>query len=464
MAVANQQTPASLASDMHLANNNNIIINPSTEEQEQEQDDTAVWSLRHLQTLWSWTARPSKPSYPPISSIPQTPLARLSEPDAQPAAGEQLPTEPILTKSAHHEQSNTVLYLAYGSNLCAKTFLGMRGIRPLSQLNVSAPSLDLIFDLPGLPYKEPCFANTTLRKIPNKPPPLPPLPPINPPPPPPPPPPTRATQSQRDLVWDKGLYGVVYEVTQSDYAKIIATEGGGSSYHDILVPCFPLPPSVGIPEKPAIPIPRPFLARTLYAPRLPPDAPTPPSQPPLFSSSSSSSEDDDNKSRLPSWLKKLLLPLRRPSPTYAQPSPRYLSLILTGAQEHELPQEYISHLSRLQPYTVTTHRQKIGQFVFTAFWFPVFVLVMLGGRLFSDKQSGKAPGWVSAATTVMINLVWGSYDYVAKPVFGDGERTLEEEEKEKEKEEERVVVRTRRGSRLWNREEGMDEEKRGLLA
>ncbi|KAK4167094.1 hypothetical protein QBC43DRAFT_312129 [Cladorrhinum sp. PSN259] len=425
------------------------------------QDDTAISSLCHIQTLWSWAAKPSKPSYPPISSIPRTTLERLSQADAQPLDKTNFPTEPILTKSAPcnaRNESSTVLYLAYGSNLCAKTFLGMRGIRPLSQLNVSAPSLDLIFDLPGLPYKEPCFANTTIRKIPTKPPPIPPnlpdVPPI-------PPPHLQTSFGRREPVWNNGLYGVVYEVTQSDYAKIIATEGAGSSYHDIMVPCFPLPPSVSVPEKPAIPIPRPFLARTLYAPRLPAppndadDAPPSPARP--FSSDDTDNSGDNG---IP-WYKRLLLPLRRPSATYAQPSARYLDLILTGAQEHEMPRDYIFYLSKLQPYTITTCRQKLGQVLFLGFWAPLLLLLMSVSKFMADKN-GRAPKWVMVLSTVLMNLIWGSYDLFAKGLFGDGERTLEEEE-----EKEGASVRRRRGKRgslSWRREEVTDyEEKRGLL-
>jgi hypothetical protein len=248
--------------------------------QDKPKDDTAIWSLRHIEILWSWALRPSvsKPEYPPISSIPRTALARLSEPDVSPSP---FPSEPILAKTFQQNAPSTpktVLYLAYGSNMCAETFLGMRGIRPLSEVNVSAPSLDLTFDLPGIPYREPCFANTSLRKLPGKPPKFPPeIPEI--PDHPPFTPPTAQDDSasdsaRRSATWNKGLYGIVYEVTTEDYARIVATEGGGSSYHDILVPCFILPPSMSVPEKPTLPVPpTPILAHTLYAPRLPATTP-----------------------------------------------------------------------------------------------------------------------------------------------------------------------------------------------
>ncbi|KAK4237558.1 hypothetical protein C8A03DRAFT_44606 [Achaetomium macrosporum] len=442
------------------------------------EDNTAIFSLRHLQVLWSWAARPKpKVSYPPISSIPQTSAARLSEPDVSP---DPCPSKPILAKSFHQyapAKPKTVLYLAYGSNMCAETFLGMRGIRPLSQVNVSAPSLDLTFDLPGVPYREPCFANTALRKIPGNPPKLPPEipnPPFKPP----------TTQNEdgedeslpprRDPVWNKGLYGVVYEVTPEDYAKIVATEGGGASYHDILVPCIVLPPSVRVPEKPTIPVPpRPFLAHTLYAPRLadlPDDGGDDKDTQHLANGKESSKPkgDDDGDDKpdkkpwptLPRWLGDLFFHrAHRPSPDYAQPSARYLKLLRDGAREHDLPADYQAYLGALQPYTATTRRQKLGQVLFLGFWFPIVVAVMMGSRLLADKQ-GRSPPWLVAASTAVMNLMWVSYDAVGKRLFGDGERTIEEGA---------AGRRTRRRRRssyadgLRGKKEIADEEKRGLL-
>jgi len=70
---------------------------------------------------------------------------------------------------------------------------------------VLAPSLKLTFDLPGISYLEPCFANTRYRKQ------------------------SKTNDYHKDR-WHKGLVGVVYEVIKVDYATIIATEGGSSGY------------------------------------------------------------------------------------------------------------------------------------------------------------------------------------------------------------------------------------------
>ncbi|KAF6837247.1 hypothetical protein CMUS01_05092 [Colletotrichum musicola] len=376
----------------------------------------------------------------PASSVPRTSASRLAAANTNNAAA-----------------PNTVLYLAYGSNLSAETFLGARGIRPVSQVNVSAPSLRLVFDLPGLPYREPCFANTAPRKVPK----IPDEPPKFPPIPPPPSPPgvtgsgdgrncisisnsiSNSNSNSNSSSWDKGLYGVVYEVTAQDYATIIATERGSSPYADILVPCIPLPARVTVPEKPPIDIPRPFLAHTLYAPSVP-DIPD--------------DDDDDTSSQKQTsdkikWYHRLLLPPRRPDPSYAQPSPRYLKLITDGAAEHELPEDYQVYLRSLQPYVPTTTGQKIARAVLTVTFMPVMMLYFAVGKALAGRD-GKLPGWVDTALAVVFNLLWIVYDSVLKRVFGDGERTIEDNG-------DGAGYRRRR---FWrDGRVGTDEEKVGLL-
>lgn len=336
--------------------------------------------------------RPAPKSYPPISSIPQTSSERLAE------ATEDFANEP------RDPKSSTYLYLAYGSNLSAETFLGARGIRPLSQKNVSVPTLELKFNLPGIPYREPCFANVDYRKLPEKPT----LPdPTNPPQLPPFDPPIKPPHAA--TTWDGGLVGVVYEVTEEDYRTIIRTEGGGASYKEILVPCVPIPPKMSIPEKPPIPeLPRPFFARTLYAPFIPtPDLP-----------------DDPRKKKW--WYRFLLGPQR--DPDYSQASARYLKLITDGAEEHDLPDDYQAWLKSLQPYTITHWRQRIGSLFFTFGWGFFFLILIVLSKKLADNN-GRLPKWLAISMTVLFNLIWMSYDHIFKPLCGDGERTEDEDKK-----------------------------------
>lgn len=271
----------------------------------------------------------------------------------------------------------TIFYLAYGSNLSAETFLGVRGIRPLSQQNVHCPTLTLTFDLPGVPYVEPCFANTrfsdpadapshfaAVRSIPQN---------------------VRRMDYHKTR-WTKGLVGVVYEVTMTDFYKIIATEGGGNGYHDIKVPCHPLPKDTDI--VPTKPTSEPLIAHTLFCP-------------PRGGG------------------------LTRPDPNYAQASPRYLKLITDGAEQHHLPREYREYLAGLRPYRTTTWRQKAGKALFLATWLPAFMTMITLSKVVAGKD-GKVPKWYGRIMDTLFKGVWFSYDHMYKQLYGDGERTIED--------------------------------------
>jgi hypothetical protein len=295
----------------------------------------------------------------------------------------------VVERADEAPRPKTMLYLAYGSNLCAETFRGSRGIMPLSCVNIQCPELRLTFDLPGVPYTEPCFANTGRRD------PVKPQPPANP---------------YDDPVWTKGLIGVVYEVTPEDYAHIIATEGGGASYQDILVTCYPLEPSHGpgddkdddVPDVPTTP---PFLAHTLFAPYE--------HEAPLASE------------RCAVVSRRVGRRLHRPSPTWAQASPRYLKLLRDGAEEHALPATYKRYLGKLQGYEATSVGQQLGAFVLGLSFLPFIVFLFLLMRLVQDKK-GRAPPWIVWLSGAIFEAMWSYYDYVLKPVFGEGERTVED--------------------------------------
>jgi hypothetical protein len=288
--------------------------------------------------------------------------------------------EPQLNQTS--SSTDTVLYLAYGSNLSAETFKGVRGIKPLSQVNVLVPELELTFDLPGIPYTEPCFANTRYRVPPDS-------------------KPAQSNDYHKDR-WHKGLVGVVYEVTKRDYATIIATEGGGSGYQDIVVDCYEIPSGSKIVDP--HPTTAPFKAHTLFAPALPTPKP--------------------GKPRSPGGGR-----IARPDPGYAQPSARYLKLVTDGAEEHSLPLEYRDFLYQIRPYTITSTRQRIGQFVFLSLWMPIIGAMFATSRMLADKN-GRLPKWMIAISEAIFAGVWLSYDTFFKRLFGDGERTQRDGDEE----------------------------------
>ncbi|KAI0890379.1 uncharacterized protein GGS22DRAFT_183727 [Annulohypoxylon maeteangense] len=386
-------------------------------------ENEQVDKLQQAYTLIRLIRNSIQPPYSPYAPLSNAPSIPRTSPERLALASPDSPDE---------SSSLTVLYLAYGANLSKSTFDRL-DVKPISQINVSAPAFDLAFDLPGIPYWEPRFSNITPRKIP-KPPLDPPKPPFDPPKPPFDPPHLSSAKYPGFLLpslppgfpsWDKGLYGVVYEVTRDDYRKIIQAEGGGSAYQDILAPVLALPPPLNIPEKPPIPeLPKPFIAHTLYAPRLP--SLKPPGDGDDNDGHDNDGDDDDDP-RDKKWWQKLLLPVRRPD-SYGQPSARYLQLIRDGALEHYLPDDYLLYLAKLQAYKITTCRQEVGRWLFLLIWLPWFALILLLGFFFADKKDGKIPAWLGATSTVLANLMWKTYDVVFKPVFGSGERTIEEEE------------------------------------
>lgn len=343
-------------------------------------DDRALASSCRIKQLFTPRTKRSLRSLHQ-EAIPRTTLERLEASFDESAIGPSSPTE----------KRRSVLYLAYGSNLSVETFRGVRGIKPISQINVQVPSLRLTFDLPGIPYGEPCFANTG-RRDPAK-------------------DPSPALSSSghsekgRPLTnggdddyhknrWHKGLIGVVYEVTAEDYAHIIATEGGGSSYHDILVDCHPFAsddPATPLPQDPTTP---PFKAHTLFAPAAPPGE-----QPPEGGR------------------------FQRPDINYAQASARYLKLLTDGAAELGLPYEYQDYLHQLRPYTITNNRQQLGQFIFLSLWGPFISLIFALGRAFNDAK-GRSPPWLKQLSGAIFAGCWASYDGMFKPLFGDGERSI----------------------------------------
>ncbi|KAI5848611.1 hypothetical protein DFP73DRAFT_541738 [Morchella snyderi] len=275
-----------------------------------------------------------------------------------------------------------ILYLAYGSNLDAGTFQGRRGIKPLSATVVTVPSLTLVFDLPGIAYIEPCFANVRARKV-------------------------NIPSEKQLLVAEEGLedmeatvvlsklsegryrdsedlsddvdapalMGVVYEVTPEDYATIIATEGGGASYADVTVDCISIDGKA-------------LKAHTLLAPM--------------------------TKTRPHSG---------------AQASARYLNIISSGAEQHGLPESYRSWLAHFRPYHTTTLRQKVGGVLFVGIWAPAVLATFAISRWCKGSHSGLG---IKMHERVFRGM-WTSYDKLFKPYFGDGERT-EGEEKEVDKE------------------------------
>lgn len=272
---------------------------------------------------------------------------------------------PLLVAGKAASTGQNILYLAYGSNLNRATFEGRRGIKPISATVVCVPALRLTFDLPGIAYLEPRFANVRLvTETPEAGEATAPL-------------PQGYRDGQEDNDPEPPLVGVVYEITPTDFAAIIATEGGGATYQDVVVDCFPVSSS-----------------------------PSPSSAEPLRAHT-------------------LLAPSSRTRQGRAQASARYLGLIAAGAAQHDFPLSYRNHIARYRPYKTSSVRQRIGRALFAGLWLPT-VFTVFGIARMAQGPGGHSPAWSAALGETLFTVMWWTYDRVFSHVFGDGESTVEE--------------------------------------
>ncbi|EJC99510.1 uncharacterized protein FOMMEDRAFT_113015 [Fomitiporia mediterranea MF3/22] len=254
-------------------------------------------------------------------------------------------------------------YLAYGSNLYSAVFKARRKITPLEERHVLVEGLELTFDLPGIPYLEPRFANCRFSSE------------------------SEHEKNKRDLngPWTgKGaLIGVAYLVTPEDFARVIATEGGGAGYKMVSVKAQ-------------------VFRRT---------------------GKTTSSDSDVGLTGETVHAFTLLALVERTRQCPGQPSPRYLTLIRKGAEEHSLPPRYREYLSSFTPYSPTTLRQKVGRAVSLATWVPPMLAFLLLGQVFTQKD-GSHPQWLINARLRIFKSVWTTYDGIMQKLFGDGEQTV----------------------------------------
>lgn len=100
--------------------------------------------------------------------------------------------------SSSGSSNSTIFYLAYGSNMNDAVLRGRRQINPIRSFPCRVPGWTLVFNTPGLPYREPSFASIL---------------------------PSEQVYTRSGKVEE--LHGVVHEITQEEYHRIKVTEGGG---------------------------------------------------------------------------------------------------------------------------------------------------------------------------------------------------------------------------------------------
>ncbi|KAF2729069.1 hypothetical protein EJ04DRAFT_516215, partial [Polyplosphaeria fusca] len=241
----------------------------------------------------------------------------------------------------------TLWYFAYGSNMSSAKFTGSRGIVPLKSKLVRIPGWVLTMEIPGVPYAEPSFSAIRRRED------------------------SEAEQGQPDVA------GVAYLITLAQYQKVVASEGGGIAYNDVLLD--------GV-----------------------------------------SVEDEERTQCLGGsrglgglQLRTLAAAMTRwPQPT---PSGRYMTLLRDGAHEIGLPsayQTYLADIPVLDPFP--SARTRLGAKVFLAIWGPIFSALEKLTK-FNLRRDGTSPLWVIFVVRNTILVMWAVHDYIFAPLFGRGD-------------------------------------------
>lgn len=102
------------------------------------------------------------------------------------------------------EKQKTLWYFAYGSNMSTAKFTGSRGIVPLDKALMRLHGWVLTVEIPGLPYSEPAFSSIRPRPV-----------------------------AKPEAALNPDVVGVAYLITEGQYNRVIASEGGGTAYNDI---------------------------------------------------------------------------------------------------------------------------------------------------------------------------------------------------------------------------------------
>jgi len=98
---------------------------------------------------------------------------------------------------ATNNKSKTYNYFAFGSNMYISTMINLRGIQPISSTAAVLPKHKLRFNIPGVPFIEPSSASVE---------------PIN------------------DVSEDDVVHGVLYKLSEEDFETILSTEGVPFAY------------------------------------------------------------------------------------------------------------------------------------------------------------------------------------------------------------------------------------------
>eukprot|EP01117_Protostelium_nocturnum_P008601 TRINITY_DN3085_c0_g5_i1.p1 TRINITY_DN3085_c0_g5~~TRINITY_DN3085_c0_g5_i1.p1 ORF type:complete len:337 (-),score=71.59 TRINITY_DN3085_c0_g5_i1:26-1036(-) len=303
-------------------------------------------------------------------------------------------------------EEGRVWYLAFGSNMNYSALTVMRQVKPRRAFAVTVPDYVLSFDIRGLAYMEPCWASIIKLKKHGE----------------------KSIDSKRGKkmveggeevekemslkgreedvdkeadrrdVWSRccpglpysgaippQLCGVVYDISEDDYRKIVVTEAGfaydnlSCAYSTIEVDCITIKSSE--------------MHTSTVENQLEGE---------LLCSSKSQNFSEPQKMRA-----RTLMALPRSTSPNLWPNYRYMNLIRNGAKRNNLPLSYQNHLESLCFYETLTWRKFILGFIYIV----PFIIVWMLMKLFIlpwGKRMGRQPYFVAKIFDAMMRTnQWG---------------------------------------------------------
>ncbi|KAL3422112.1 gliotoxin biosynthesis protein [Phlyctema vagabunda] len=163
------------------------------------------------------------------------------------------------------------------------------------------------------------------------------------------------------------VHGVLYRLSRSDWFKLVRSEGAGTAYREIEVEVQLLQPvSLSVSVK---------------------------------------------------WVRTLVA--RYPFRPNAAPSKRYLDIMVKGAEERDLPSQYLKFLKSIPALDSMESRARPGAQGFIAFWLFLAKYLMRWVKLQADEH-GQAPEWMGGLVWLLFNLLWWYHDYIHSKIWSSG--------------------------------------------
>lgn len=175
----------------------------------------------------------------------------------------------------------------------------------------------------------------------------------------------------RDDPTEPDVHGVVYLISQQQLVQVIASEGGGTAYGVVNVSALP-----------------------------------------LF---------EKDRRRFGNCINAVSLIAEMKRTPKGLPSLRYMTLLLDGAREAGLPDEYRMYLAKQPTYVAPDKgRTLLGSIIFSRLFGPVMALLELLTET-TIGENGRAPQWVISVVRAVVFGLWAVHDLVFAPLFGRGD-------------------------------------------